>query len=227
MDCDFCNERNGFETIYNKIYGSKNRIVHETKLFSVFPCMGQLRKGHFLISSKAHKNAIGMLDTSAISELKLLIDDVANLFRNIYQQDLVCFEHGVLDDQGVNGGCGIYHMHLHLVPANRKEFSSMLKLIQSNKDNIVYPSQGLLDTRDCVATKRTYIYLALHEQMHLSDAFIITNNNNFFESQYMRKIVCKVFGKADWDWKSSQTPEETFLNTLEKGYLFFHQCISN
>lgn len=225
MDCDFCNERQGLETIYNKIYGVRSRIVYETKSFSVFPCMGQLRTGHFLISSKVHKNAIGKLDTSAINELESLVEDIANFYQDIYQQDLICFEHGVLDDQGANGGCGIYHMHLHLVPANCMEFISILELIQSNESNIVCPSQGLLDTCDCVATKKTYIYFALLEQLTQLNAYIVTNNNNFFESQYMRKIVCKVFGKTNWDWKKIQKPEVAFLNTLEKGYAFFHQCV--
>jgi len=225
MSCDFCDERQGLETIYNKIYGAKDRIIHETKSFSVFPCMGQLRKGHLLVASKAHKNAIGMLDPEAISELESLVADIAGFFRDVYQQDLFCFEHGVLDDQGANGGCGIYHMHLHLIPANHKEFFSMLELVRSNEANIVCPSQGLLDTRNCVAAKKTYIYLAVLDQMQKSDAFIVTNNNNFFESQYMRKIVCKVLGKTDWDWKKSKRPELELLNTLEKGYAYFHQCV--
>lgn len=222
MDCDFCRERQGLETIYNKIYGSRNRIVYETNSFSAFPCMGQLREGHLLISSKTHRNAIGMLEISAIRELESFIEEIAKFFGEVYQRDLVCFEHGVLNDQGANGGCGIYHMHLHLIPADREEFSSILKLVQKTEGNIVRLSQGLPDTRDCVAAQKTYIYLALLEQTRLSEADLITNHHNFFESQYMRKVVCKVFGKADWDWRKSEEPEDAFLSTLEKGYSFFH-----
>lgn len=225
VSCDFCNERQGFETIYNKIYGSRNRIVHETESFLVFPCMGQLRTGHLLISSKTHKNSIGMLSADTISELESLVADIADFFQDVYQQDLFCFEHGVLDDRGANGGCGIYHMHLHLIPADRKEFSSILQLVQGNNSNIVCPAQGLLDTCKYVVSKKTYVYFAFHEQLKKTDAFIAANNNNFFESQYMRKIICSVFGKTDWDWKKSKKPELSLLNTLESGYEFFHQCV--
>lgn len=223
MNCDFCDERQGLKTIYHKIYGPRDRTVYETRSFSVFPCMGQLRAGHLLISSKAHKNAIGMLDADAIRELEGLVAEIAGLFRDVYQKDLFCFEHGVLDDQGANGGCGIYHMHLHLIPAGRQEFSSILKLVQGNAGNIVRPAQGLADTRGCVSAQKTYIYLAFLGQTQTSDAFLVTSRDNYFESQYMRKAVCQVFGKADWDWRGNKEPEPALLNTLEKGYAYFHR----
>ena len=220
LSCDYCDELHGLETIYHKIYGSRNRIVHETKSFIVFPCMGQLREGHLLVASKAHKNAIGMLDMEAIKELESLVSKITIFFRDIYNQDLLCFEHGVLDDNGVNGGCGIYHMHLHLIPADRQEFSSVVRLIQDDDANIVCSSQGLLDTCNCVATKKTYVFLSLFSKREEQTSFIVTSNNNFFESQYMRKIICKVFGKADWDWRQIKSPEFELINTLEKSHMF-------
>lgn len=222
LSCDYCDELRGFETIYNKIYGSRNRIVHETRSYVVFPCMGQLREGHLLIASKAHKNAIGMLDTDAIRELRVLVSDVTSFFQDVYKRDLLCFEHGVLDDNGVNGGCGIYHMHLHLLPADRQEFASVVRLIQSDNANIVCSSQDLLDTCSCFSNKQTYVFLSLLDHTERQDSFIITSKNNFFESQYMRKIICKVLGKMDWNWRQIKNPEFELINTLEKSYNFFH-----
>lgn len=222
MSCDYCDEWQGLETIYTKIYGSRNRVVHETKSFLAFPCMGQLREGHLLIASRIHKNAIGMLDADTILELEGLIENVATFFQHTYQQDLLCFEHGVLNDQGDNGGCGIYHMHLHLIPANQAEFLSVLKLIQQDKANDVCPVQGLLDAHRYVSNQKTYIFFAFLSQMQKQDAFIVSNSDNFFESQYMRKIVSKVFKRTDWNWKKIKEPEVALLKTLDKGYSFFH-----
>lgn len=220
MSCDYCDERQGIETVYNRIYGSRNRTVYQTKSFFVFPCMGQLREGHLLAVSKVHVNAIGMLDMDAISELETLVADIAAFFQNTYQQNLLCFEHGVLDDAGSNGGCGIYHMHLHLLPANLKEFSEVLGLLYRDKENIINPSTKLSDAYDYISNKKTYTYLSFFSQEKLNN-FFVTNHRNFFESQYMRRIVCKVIGKVDWDWRHVKQPEKDLIRTLDKSRLFF------
>lgn len=59
------------------------------------------------------------------------------------------------------------------------------------------------------------------ENLRKWDAFIVTNQNNYFESQYMRKIICKVFGETGWDWRERRNPELELLNTLEQGRGFF------
>lgn len=223
MSCDYCDERRGVETVYNKIYGSRNRMVYETNSFVVFPCMGQLREGHLLIASKAHRNSIGMLDADIIRELESLVSDTAAFFWETYQRDMLCFEHGVLDDDGANGGCGIYHMHLHVLPADQEEFSAVLQLVRKEETNFVSQAAGLLDTRHCIANQKTYIFLSLFSQMKKQDHFIITNRNNYFESQYMRKMICKVFGKPDWDWRRIERPEFELISTLEKSYAFFNK----
>lgn len=221
MSCDYCDERQGIKTVYNKIYGSRDRIVYQTKSFLLFPCMGQLREGHLLAASKTHVNAIGMLDMNAVSELEALVVDVAAFFQNTYRQDLLCFEHGVLDDGGANGGCGIYHMHLHLLPASLKEFCEVMKFVCSDKSNVVRSSANFMDPHDCISNKKTYIYLSFFRQKQRAHSFIVTNRWNFFESQYMRKIICKVIGKAGWDWRHVQQPEEDLISTLGKSYSFF------
>lgn len=221
MNCDYCNERQGIETVYNKIYGALNRIVYETRSFLVFPCMGQLREGHLLIVSKTHINAVGMLPLDDIDELNALIEDIALFFQNVYQKDLLCFEHGVLNDRGENGGCGIYHMHLHLIPANKNEFLKVLEYVCNDKTNIVSLSDSFQKTYNCVANAETYVYFSFYDNTKESSSFVVTNSKNYFESQYMRKIVGKVFGRTEWDWRKIKCREEELINTLEKGRLFF------
>lgn len=223
MSCDYCDEMRGLETVYSSIYGFRDRVAHETKSFVVFPCMGQLREGHLLIASKSHINAIGMLGAGAVGELESLTAETARFFQDTYQKDLLCFEHGVLDDRGTSGGCGIYHMHLHLLPASQAEFSSLLELVRGDGTNHVRPARGLADTREPVSAGETYVFLSLLRQARTRDAFITTNSRNYFESQYMRKMVCRVFGKETWDWRQMDKPEPELIHTLEKSRAFFRR----
>lgn len=221
MSCDFCDEINGKETVYNKIYGTKNRFVYSTEHFLVFPCMGQLREGHLLIASKPHVNAIGMLDGTSIEELECLTLAAGEFFRKKYGKELLCFEHGVLNDDGTNGGCGIYHMHLHLLPIDYAEFLTILERIKAQETNMVCSVRGLEDTSRCVSTQRTYIYLSCIREAKAAESYLVNNTDNYFASQYMRKTICEVLGKTEWDWRKILYAEPAFLNTLEKSRAYF------
>lgn len=221
MSCDFCNERVGIETVYNKIYGNRNRIVYETELFMVFPCLGQLREGHLLIVSKEHINAMGMLDKDNLKELENLILLIGNFYKKTYNMSVLCFEHGVLDDDGSSGGCGIYHMHLHLVPIRENEFLKVVDEVDRQGTNKVHPAQKLEDTCQCIAEGNTYVFFSLFKREQKKEMYIVNNSENYFESQYFRRVVATVFSSEEWDWKMIKDEEETFLRTLEKCRVFF------
>lgn len=214
MSCDYCDERAGRETVYNRVYGRRNRVVFETERFTVFPCMGQLREGHLLAASKAHVNAAGMLDRDAAAELEDVIAAVGAFYKTRYRQGLLCFEHGVLDDGGSCGGCGIYHMHLHLLPASFREFAQVRRRAAGRDTHSVERAAGLSDTRRCVEGRETYLFLSYRDGDSPPDSSIIRSRDNYFESQYMRKIVSAVFGGSDWDWRKATREEPVFLKTL-------------
>lgn len=227
MKCDYCDERDGIQTIYHEIYGSRNRIVHKTEHFSVFPCLGQLREGHLLIASNKHVNAVGMLNRNEIDELERLIFRISGYFRKEYGTDTLCFEHGVLSEEGSNGGCGIYHMHIHLLPADQDEFFKVRNSVRRDSGNKIIGTEKLSDTGFCIAESRTYILLMRIYGKQEKESYIVTNVHNYFESQYMRKVVGKVFGRKDWDWREKKQKEPEFLKTLEKSRSFFNSFCSN
>ena len=221
MSCDYCDEKNGIATVYNEVYGNLNRYVLETAHFVVFPCMGQLREGHLLIASKAHINAMGMLDEKMFGELNELTLKISLFFKQTYQSGLFCFEHGVLSDNGENGGCGIYHLHLHLIPAHEDEFLTVVQHLENAQTNTLYPVLKLSDTRQRVHMRKTYIFIGYMNNTRLQEAYIAENPNNYFESQYMRKITCSVFKRKNWDWRKAIVPEPEFLKTLENSRGYF------
>lgn len=224
MNCDFCNEQTSVKTVYNQIYGNHSRIVYETEHFCLVPCLGQLREGHFLIFSKKHVNSAGVMNHSIIDELKSFVDRVAEYLKREYQMDTICFEHGVLSDDGDNGGCGISHMHIHLLPGTSSEFENLLLALAEDDTNIISLATSISDASDCVENNQTYIFLSKSDVQGEISSYIITNRENYFESQYMRKKVAGVLGKEVWDWKEIKRPEEDFINTLTKAKKNF-SCI--
>ena len=100
MSCDYCDERAGIETVYNQIYGQRNRMVCETRRFTVFPCMGQLREGHLLIASKNHANAAVILGRDAMLELENVISANDDYYQKQYEQALLRCDRGVSSDYG-------------------------------------------------------------------------------------------------------------------------------
>lgn len=220
MNCDFCNENIGLPTIYNEIYGEEQRTVYESKTFRVFPCMGQLREGHLLIASKAHVNSIGQLKRSEQQELKNLMVYITDFYRKNYNMEALCFEHGALNDFGQNGGCGIYHMHMHMVPIKKEEYAEIVNKVSSERENHLYNAAEIYDTSQYIRENMTYIFIEYIDE--LSNIWsILINDNNFFESQYMRKIVGETVHVKEWDWKKNKIVEPEFIRTLEKAKLFF------
>lgn len=219
MSCDYCDEFAGRETVYNRVYGRRDRTVLETRNFTVFPCMGQLREGHLLIASKRHINAAGMLDRASAAELEDLISALGAFYRDQYRQDLLCFEHGVLNDEGSCGGCGIYHMHLHLLPASFREFSEVRRL--AGEGHVLSQAEGLEDARRSVEAGKTYVFLSYLGREAAPVSCILHSRDNYFESQYMRKVVSAVLGGTEWDWRKVTRAEPAFLRTLETSRAYF------
>lgn len=135
--------------------------------------------------------------------------------------ETVCFEHGVLGDDGRNGGCGISHMHIHLLPCTASEFDLLLKAVIQDTGNVLASVNSISDTKILVDNKKTYVFLSKVENQYKDDSYIITNQTNFFESQYMRKKLAEIFKKDIWNWRDINYPEKDFLNTFVKAKRFF------
>ena len=221
MKCDFCDERKGIQTIYNTIYGNYDRLAYETKNFVVFPCMGQLREGHLLIASKKHYNAVGLLEDYLVDELDSLLKKVCSFIYKEYGKEALVFEHGVFDNSGKSGGCGIYHLHLHVIPIDDDEQQKVFKKVSEQKSNTIVLAKGLKDTELFVKNNETYVFLGKANESGLLSAYIVTSNDNYFESQYMRKIVANVFGTKNWNWKDNKELEEELKKTTEKAKRYF------
>ena len=221
MYCDYCNEILGQQNTFNSIYGDFNRIVYQTDNFVIFPCLGQLREGHLLVASKNHINAAGSLENKQLEELDCVIKEVCGFIEHEFGTTALIFEHGVLDDSGANGGCGISHMHLHILPVSDGELNGIKLLLKTDQAININDAEKFNDTTRFTEEGNTYIFWGNANKTGILDAQILTKKTNYFESQYMRKIVASVFGNHYWNWKDCTSPEPELLRTFEKAKSYF------
>lgn len=112
--CVICDEAEGRRSVnftdrYPEV--ASRTLWNDGALFTM-PCIGQLSADHFLVMPVEHRSTwrecvheIGRLD-EAIGQTAALLE--------ISAPELLVFEHGAREPR--DGGCGIYHAHLHVVP---------------------------------------------------------------------------------------------------------------
>lgn len=205
--CDFCNELDGKKEneFYKKYNDIPCRIIKLSANFSILPSLGQLSTSHLLIVSNKHYNSIGQLDLSEQKELKQIITKCSVLMDKYFIDNaenkthkVLFFEHGVFDDNGSNGGCGISHLHLHSLCYSIDSFHILIEnLKDDHKENVKQISDIFTETSYHNVNKQTYLLLMFDNMK-----YIITSRNNIFESQYLRRKIAESMGQNQWNWKN-------------------------
>lgn len=200
-DCDFCNELNGLDCYFLKLYKQqmKDRIILKSGNFAVLPTIGQITEGHVLILPFKHYTSIGGLPRAQISELDTLMNEIRKRIVSRYGVNPVFFEHGTVCEGKESGGCGIYHMHLHTVPlSNQIDF---LKFVDLPLRKI----RSLFELRRIISKGRSYVlYVDQLNNMFVSE-------KEHLQSQYMRQKLAVALGLGNWDWRQSQKEERLIL----------------
>jgi diadenosine tetraphosphate (Ap4A) HIT family hydrolase len=192
--CVFCRELHGqrdtnFAARYPEV---TSRIVAQTPSLVAFPCIGQLAPGHFLVVPKRHYCTFAeasRTNPKLIAEFTNILTDVHRLLDCKPNSSLV-FEHGTSGPS--DGGCGIYHAHVHIVPCSGHiDLNSVIEF-----SNIgIFDS--ITDTWPNIDDGQAYI--AYGSQLH---GFNATHLDQPLPSQYLRKVVANVLGYSNWDWRT-------------------------
>lgn len=200
-ECDLCNELNGKDCSFTKIYQNemRSRVIFQTTNFAVIPTIGQIVEGHTLILPFKHYTSIGGLPAVRILELETLIEMVKDAIASSYGVQPLFFEHGTVGNGKESGGCGIYHMHLHAVPIPSAVNFQALISFPIKKIDSFFKLQEIISKGSS--------YLLYVDQA--SNKFVIENEH--LPSQYMRKKLAEAIGSEDWDWKSCQREERLVL----------------
>ena len=203
--CDFCNEfaggtNNAFHSRYHETLPI--RILLGTENFRVFPSIGQLLEGYLLIAPLLHFTTVDEMPAKLVAELADIYDFVRTALSQNYGP-CVCFEHGSRGP--LNGGCGIYHAHIHAVP--------LVKLtdpVDALKARFPYAELTHLDeiSNRSAGLPSYLFYQDSHARLYLFDTGPLP-------SQYMRKLMADALGSQDWDWRLAGR-EERLLATMRR-----------
>jgi len=203
--CDFCDEfaggtNNAFHALYHDAL--RTRVLLATNTFRVFPTIGQLVDGYLMIAPVSHYTAMDQIPAEAVVELVDLSELIRTVLSKLYGSS-VFFEHGARSP--INGGCGVYHAHLHAMPLH-----------------------GLADPVETLKQRFSYIELSdLHEVTKQSarlPSYLFYQDSNarlyLFDtgplpSQYMRILFASSLGEENWNWREVGR-EERLLSTVER-----------
>ena len=194
-NCVFCDEIHSgpnanFASRYPEL---KSRVLWSDGTLFAMPCIGQLQPGHFMIMPINHHAtfrdagaALGPLDkciAAGIEHVRILLD--------LDACDLVVFEHGARDP--CDGGCGIYHAHLHVVPIEQKlDVASVFTL------QMPHAASSLEDLFKATSQSTSYALAGIWGEGYLCQQLSAP-----LPSQFMRRQLAKALGREQWDWRES------------------------
>jgi diadenosine tetraphosphate (Ap4A) HIT family hydrolase len=206
-DCVFCREIAGSrDTNFAIRYpGIDSRIIYGTYSLVAFPCIGQLTKGHFLIVPREHSCTFRQVK-SRLASLAQELDQLNTAVHErlgIQMNNSLLFEHGALTPN--NGGCGIYHAHLHVVP-------NVEHVHPNDVFNFgdVSPVHSVEAAWDRLSTKDSYVLAG-----NLPHGFYCRSIYSPLPSQTLRKNVAHALGDVEWDWRKTMW-EADMISTLRK-----------
>lgn len=207
-NCDFCEEINGtgvgtFYDIYNNII--KSRIIYEDSNFVVIPTMGQLFIHSLLILPKEHFESLSELGSSKLKLLNELFYKVKKKLTEFGY--VVAFEHGA--KSFTNGGCGIYHAHLHIVPLPIE-----ISMFDFLKHEYVCCTD-LVEGLEKIGKATEYLMAINHDNS--CSVLDISKYPKEYPSQFFRKELSSYFNlKSSWNWKEYGSEEQWLLESVNK-----------
>lgn len=186
--CKFCYK---FSSPLSSAEHKYDTIIYETENFVVTPTVGSLVEGWLLIISKDHFVSAGQLAESNFKELERLIEVAKQGLKDLKKQVFV-FEHGPCSPSQ-STGCGIDHLHYHVVPL---EFNLFEKTKQYSP--FIWNSATLLSTKEFFLKQRSYLYI----QCPSGEKYIATDLN--IPSQFFRRVIAKELNIENYfDWKQN------------------------
>jgi diadenosine tetraphosphate (Ap4A) HIT family hydrolase len=195
-NCVFCRELGGSRnTNFARLYPElASRILFETDSLVAFPCIGQLVEGHFLIVSKEHRSTLAEVachNDTFVYELQTLIE-VVHSRMGMPSVDSLLFEHGAIGSE--DGGCGIYHAHLHVVP--RAGHLQPSKIFDFKSDAASTSIESIFEQ---IPARTPYVLVGNMVRGMYAQSLVKP-----LASQTLRRNVAQALGVGAWDWRSAE-----------------------
>ncbi len=147
-DCTFC-ER----LVLGSSDAPWDTAIGETDRYVIVPTKGSLVSGWLLVVSKQHALCSGELRSDEFGDLEEAIDLARKIVERHFGEATI-FEHGP-SASGTSLGCGIDHLHFHVVPLS----FSLVKAVDSVAQNAVWKELG--DLRNLAGLHRSGVGYAV------------------------------------------------------------------
>ena len=186
-------------------YASKENILYESDNFFAVPALGQMGiEGYILLCSKEHYLGMGNIPKEYEPELERILKKTKKIISEIYNSEILVFEHGPRLGCHRGGGC-LDHGHFHLIPTpvdimdflNKKFKTEEIKNFDRLRE--IYKNQ-----------QSSYLFIETQDNKRY-----IIKVDSPIPSQYLRQVIASKLVISNWDWRID-SDLETFKKTVEK-----------
>lgn len=200
--CGFCGCGTNIISI-REHHKQLQRKIYEDKNFYIIVSIGALVEGHLLIIPKEHYLNMGEMPGYLIKKLEKLINSRKKVLKDIYNKDVIVFEHGTGMHDKVSSA-SVIHAHTHLIPVD----SGVLDMVRTAGYEIQKLS-SFIEIERLGKEGKSYLFYQDTDNCYYN----IKGTN--IPSQYFRKIVSEKFGLGEWNWHKDYK-EENILKTLRR-----------
>lgn len=197
-DCPFCkNTRFKNNELIN--IDTTDSILFENDKLYIQVDISPLCRGHILIITNDHYLNFYETPRKIKDDVVKLKDKIRKLYKDIYNSDVLFFEHG--SSMSGYAGASIDHAHIHAIPINY-DFSNELNLGESINCDI-FSTHGFHN-------EFSYIYL---ENSYKKIIYKVEK----LPSQFMRKVVSNKLKSDSYLWQDrciSKDSKNTFRETI-------------
>ena len=203
--CCFCKEvlERGIQDSFRDNTIFNERIISESEHFLSLVTVSPITEGHILILPKKHIKGLMQSNSDEYKDFKNFFHQTKRMLDASYGTT-VFFEHGVASNV-VNGGCGIDHSHVHLLPVSHHEANNFILNIREDFDLSL---KSMDEMKKHIPNNSSYLMIGID----LENVFHCTSEN--IKSQYLRNKMSNSLNLPDSNWRDLTNWEE-FNNTIE------------
>jgi diadenosine tetraphosphate (Ap4A) HIT family hydrolase len=193
--CDFCTEGQSGRVSddYAASIGRSSRVLLRLPALYVIPTLSPLAPNHLLLIPNRHVTSRAQLlraEFAAITQA----EDIIGIRLSAPGIRTLVFEHGI--GQGLDGGCGISHLHTHMLPLAPDVADRAIDLLRLSALGIT--KRGLHE----IQPGESYVFMRTHGQAQNSEL-----RAGEFPSQYLRNLVEDAAGIDRTSWRDLVRPQ--------------------
>jgi diadenosine tetraphosphate (Ap4A) HIT family hydrolase len=189
--CSFCSElaHGEMPATFHPHTPVRHRLMDRNGLFALLPSVAPLAVGHLMLVPIEHVRSVAQLP--AKERIRVIGAAAKYAARLAHGHEAVAlFEHGVGTE--LEGGCGVDHAHVHLVPTTRAAIAeARRRILLDYRDASRYDLKSFLDA---TPASESYLWFGA------SDGPVSAVRTHEIPSQYLRRTLGELVGR-EWDWR--------------------------